>query len=686
MDHIEQEMEAMAEELSKSSQEEEFSVDLIKATVMQMGPEGLKKAAANLSDDQKALLAEVLEDMAKAAKTGEGSRGGKIIGHTKSGKPIYGEGNHGAKGWSADDHMDAYHAHTEEGMKHGDSKRKHPAFEAARFRQEKNQHGGHDMRTPEETVAVSPSEELREHSKNEDHHHGVADKHYQHAKKKGWSAKDKMTSSDHEKASNEHSKKRDASTPEGRQHDAQAAVHDEKAHQERQKERAGMSPKEKARADITREKEIEGMRAEAHKEHMATMKKAGEEGEGAVAMEKSQSNSLEPKSDSTPDGDAKENMAKPKQDDADEALMDEAKKKKQQEIRHQGGVDDGSGLEGQIIKAESMEDASKKIMAMEVKEHGTKDPKKLVEAEKQEHKEEGKEPMEKGEASAMPSDKVPEQMEDSAEKKDKLKGMMKRMQERKMEKSACVAVLAKSFDVAEEKLAQVWEIMEKSDASEATKPKDQPEAAQVEVPVQMKDGAPVKKKEPMSGHAADVADENGAPKPMMKSFYHEEEQVYSGNEDVFKSNRYGKNTHFSVDAYIEEQAVAQASSLKKSTFQYLDADTMAKSMDPAQMEVDQVVNQNAKKKAEAKKEAKTEIRDIKLQEKLSHIEGKMPMLKSDSVAAYLEKGVDMGEHDLETAQAVKNAPKTGAALVKSFSDEEMDAQFNQPSIWSDEKK
>jgi hypothetical protein len=41
-------------------------------------------------------------------KSGEGSRGGKVIGHTKSGKPIYDQHNHPAHaGFNAKDHRDA---------------------------------------------------------------------------------------------------------------------------------------------------------------------------------------------------------------------------------------------------------------------------------------------------------------------------------------------------------------------------------------------------------------------------------------------------------------------------------------------------------------------------------------------------------------------------------------------------
>lgn len=54
-------------------------------------------------------------------------------------------------------------------------------------------------------------------------------------------------------------------------------------------------------------------------------------------------------------------------------------------VNHQGTPT--PGWEGQVIKAKEMskDKAKDKIMSMEEKEHGTKDPKKLVEAEKKEH-------------------------------------------------------------------------------------------------------------------------------------------------------------------------------------------------------------------------------------------------------------------------------------------------------------
>lgn len=57
---------------------------------------------------------EVLNDLVKAIikAQGEGSRGGKVIGHTRSGKPIYENSNHpDHKGFSSSDHLDAAKAH-----------------------------------------------------------------------------------------------------------------------------------------------------------------------------------------------------------------------------------------------------------------------------------------------------------------------------------------------------------------------------------------------------------------------------------------------------------------------------------------------------------------------------------------------------------------------------------------------
>lgn len=44
-------------------------------------------------------------------KGGEGSRGGKVIGHTKSGKPVYKDKKSGNKTWGLQDHADAHRLH-----------------------------------------------------------------------------------------------------------------------------------------------------------------------------------------------------------------------------------------------------------------------------------------------------------------------------------------------------------------------------------------------------------------------------------------------------------------------------------------------------------------------------------------------------------------------------------------------
>lgn len=72
-------------------------------------------------------------------KGGEGSRGGKIIGHTESGKPIYENHDHPAhKNFTSNDHTDAVYAHVnltsrkslatkEEKKKHLEEGKKHGA-------------------------------------------------------------------------------------------------------------------------------------------------------------------------------------------------------------------------------------------------------------------------------------------------------------------------------------------------------------------------------------------------------------------------------------------------------------------------------------------------------------------------------------------------------------------------------
>lgn len=58
-------------------------------------------------------------------KGGEGSRGGKIIGHTKSGKPIYEHSIHNSAGFSHQDHSDAVSAHMRAAKEHTNFAKEH---------------------------------------------------------------------------------------------------------------------------------------------------------------------------------------------------------------------------------------------------------------------------------------------------------------------------------------------------------------------------------------------------------------------------------------------------------------------------------------------------------------------------------------------------------------------------------
>jgi len=71
-------------------------------------------------DDSEKSLGEVLDDLIKAG-TGEGSRGGKIIGHTKSGKPIYESHNLAHDRFNSTDHKEAADLH----LNHSNGDRDH---------------------------------------------------------------------------------------------------------------------------------------------------------------------------------------------------------------------------------------------------------------------------------------------------------------------------------------------------------------------------------------------------------------------------------------------------------------------------------------------------------------------------------------------------------------------------------
>lgn len=78
---------------------------------------GLKKSEEMSDELVKAYETLGLSDLLEKA---EGSRGGKVIGHTKSGKPIYDTFEHsGHKDFSRKEHIEAAHKHAENYHKHG---------------------------------------------------------------------------------------------------------------------------------------------------------------------------------------------------------------------------------------------------------------------------------------------------------------------------------------------------------------------------------------------------------------------------------------------------------------------------------------------------------------------------------------------------------------------------------------
>lgn len=98
--------EAIKETEGDQGEDEEDKEDKGNSEALQMANE------ANDNDDSEKSVSSALDDLIKGEKKGEGSRGGHIIGHTRSGKPIYDSAKHpDHKGFSSEDHYDATKAH-----------------------------------------------------------------------------------------------------------------------------------------------------------------------------------------------------------------------------------------------------------------------------------------------------------------------------------------------------------------------------------------------------------------------------------------------------------------------------------------------------------------------------------------------------------------------------------------------
>ncbi len=129
-----------------------------------------------------------LEELEKASK-GEGSKGGKIIGHTRSGKAVYAVSKSNSyDSFSSEDHRDAAGLHREESSKvrqrasHPDNDalaNHHWQVASGHFGEaEKKEKARHeDSLHPDEKRIIAEDKKKRaeEHSKNHDLHRDIAD-------------------------------------------------------------------------------------------------------------------------------------------------------------------------------------------------------------------------------------------------------------------------------------------------------------------------------------------------------------------------------------------------------------------------------------------------------------------------------------------------------------------------------
>lgn len=667
MSDIAHEMEEMADKMEKSVKSREFGVELIKSTVLKLGPEGLKKAAANLNEKQKELLLEVLEDMKKSA--------GKTLEPKSDSTPAGDEKYNEEK-----EHQTEHDEELAEEAK----KRK--------MMEHRNQGGSGEDGAWEGQVVKSAGpikDFVAEEAKEKEHSPKAIKELKQFDKEEGEEDEHKVEKSKEENKECEKEDKEVKKLPMMKSEDEKKDVEkcsDGMKLEKKQGVPEGADP-------ATHERCVKDVKAEGHDKSSAFaicnasgagMKKADDAAPEAPDMEKGGS------------GSGRKPMA--------------------------------PGLAGveSVKNLKAREEEGKKIQ----------------------EKFEQKEP-------AM-------SLEDKKKvAKGNLKKMMERMQERKMEKAQCIAVLAKSLEVSEEKLGQVWDALAKSDVLPE---KGNPEGNQSSVPSQMK-GEPsagvhdpedpsvpkykdksakkVEKEEPAGGKAHQLADEGEQPpKPLKKSdsYFYEEEEVYlakSGNPFAVRSIK--PNAVYNVDEFIEAEMLSKKDRLSKSTFDYdnegealekgymgfkklehkiegegkskesadaiaaavgrkkygkgefqhaaAEGHKMNKSDDPTEADV---VEANAKKKADAKKEDAQEVRQIKTDEKLSRIEGKegpkMPFVKSlqkSWAEEFIVKSLDMDMDQAEVAQANRTAEASGSFLVKSFSDEEMESLFNEKDMWGD---
>jgi hypothetical protein len=156
--------------ITKSANTDEGDLELI-----EKGGPGSGRRPGGGSGGEKKKPEEKIRDQAAANV----AAGKEVLAQTQSGRDIKAGGNKGEKGWSGQDHMDAWHAHHEAGMHHDAEMRKNPSFTAAR------ESDPHMMKTPEEAAAIARDPAVRASQAKANEHHAAAEAHYQAAKKKG---------------------------------------------------------------------------------------------------------------------------------------------------------------------------------------------------------------------------------------------------------------------------------------------------------------------------------------------------------------------------------------------------------------------------------------------------------------------------------------------------------------------
>lgn len=184
-------------------------------------------------------------------------------------------------------------------------------------------------------------------------------------------------------------------------------------------------------------------------------------------------------------------------------------------ISHQGTPT--PGWEGQVIKGKEMskEKAKDTILSMEEKEHKTKDPKKLVEAEKKEHA------MKKSGEEVIKDAKKKVKSGDKDKMKEGLKEMKKAVEEQLGDKSTPELVKGEMKRL----------LAEESQEGDAPKMDEATRAKKESVP------------------AIELGKDNK--KNMTKA------AVWGGENDLIKACTQGRNFHFSAGDYLEAEEAAK---------------------------------------------------------------------------------------------------------------------------------